>query len=284
METESRLKAMAKRMRLKALEMAFRAGKTGAHLGGGLSSIEILAVLYGQIARLNPSDPDWEDRDRILISKAHCVLAYYTALSEIGYIEEKELDGFEKNGSDLVGHPMKNIEKGIEYAGGSLGMALSVAAGMAIHAKAVKSQRNIYVLLGDGECEEGSVWEAMMFAAGYKLDNLVAIVDHNQLQYDGSILEIAGFHNLAEKIRGFGWKVVETDGHDIGKLLYAFEEREPEKPMAIIADTIKGKGVSFMEGNPLWHHSELKDDLYRQAVEEVQQGESFHAGNQQAKQ
>lgn len=277
MELEYRLTAMAKRMRLKALDMAFHAGKAGAHLGGGLSSIEILAVLYGEIARLDCSNPYWEDRDRILISKAHCVLAYYTALNEAGFITDEELKLFEKNGSDLAGHPLKNIEKGIEYAGGSLGMALSAAAGMAIHAKAVNSKRKIYVLLGDGECEEGSVWEAMMFAANYKLDNLVAVIDWNKLQYDGTITEVAGLDNLPEKIRAFGWKAVEADGHDIRDMVRAYQEGEPGKPLAILANTVKGKGVSFMEGNPLWHHSELNESLYKQAVAEVQGEERTHA-------
>ena len=277
MELEYRLTAMAKRMRLKALDMAFHAGKAGAHLGGGLSSIEILAVLYGEIARLDCSNPYWEDRDRILISKAHCVLAYYTALNESGFITDEELKLFEKNGSDLAGHPLKNIEKGIEYAGGSLGMALSAAAGMAIHAKAVNSKRKIYVLLGDGECEEGSVWEAMMFAANYKLDNLVAVIDWNKLQYDGTIAEVAGLDNLPEKIRAFGWKAVEADGHDIRDMVRAYQEGEPGKPLAILANTVKGKGVSFMEGNPLWHHSELNESLYKQAVAEVQGEERTHA-------
>ncbi len=277
MELEYRLTAMAKRMRLKALDMAFHAGKAGAHLGGGLSSIEILAVLYGEIARLDCSNPYWEDRDRILISKAHCVLAYYTALNEAGFITDEELKLFEKNGSDLAGHPLKNIEKGIEYAGGSLGMALSAAAGMAIHAKAVNSKRKIYVLLGDGECEEGSVWEAMMFAANYKLDNLVAVIDWNKLQYDGTIAEVAGLDNLPEKIRAFGWKAVEADGHDIRDMVRAYQEGETGKPLAILANTVKGKGVSFMEGNPLWHHSELNESLYKQAVAEVQGEERTHA-------
>lgn len=270
MEQECRLKAMAKRMRLKALKMAFGAGKTGAHLGGGLSSIEILAVLYGEIARVDRTNPFWEDRDKILISKAHCVLAYYTALNEIGFITDDELCSFEKNGSDFVGHPIKNIEKGIEYAGGSLGMALSVAAGMAIHAKAVGSRRSIYVLLGDGECEEGSIWETLMFAANYKLDNLVAIVDCNGLQYDGTTMEIAGLDNLSEKFGAFGWKVKEVDGHNVSEIIQGFRENRDGKPLTIIANTIKGKGVTFMEGNPLWHHSELDEQSYKQAVSEVQ--------------
>lgn len=261
---------MSKRMRLKALDMAYHAGKTGAHLGGGLSAIEILAVLYGAVAHVDSRNPYWAERDRILISKAHCVLAYYTALHEAGYIDAAELDTFEKNGSDFVGHPVKNMEKGIEYAGGSLGMALSVAAGMALHAKNKDEKWRAYVLLGDGECEEGAVWEAMMFAANYKLDNLVAIVDRNRLQYDGTTQEVAGLDNLAEKIEAFGWRVREVDGHNVQELLDAFQTDTDGRPLAIVADTVKGKGVSFMENDPLWHHSELKEELYLRARAEVE--------------
>ena len=263
------LEKMTKRMREMSINMAFSAGKNGAHLGGGLSAIEILAVLYGAVARLNPDNPNWEDRDRILISKAHCVLAYYTALYEAGFLTEDDLASFEKNGSYFVGHPIKNIEKGIEYAGGSLGMALSVAAGMAIHAKRKSSSRKVYVLLGDGECEEGSVWEAVMFAANHKLNNLIAIIDRNQLQYDGTTEEIAGLDDFSKRITAFGWKTVEVDGHSIPALLKAYKDTDEERPLAVIANTVKGKGVSFMENDPLWHHSELKKELYEQAIAEI---------------
>ena len=264
------LEKLSKRMRLKALDMAYWAGKNGAHLGGGLSSIEIFAVLYGNIARIDSTNPYWEDRDRILVSKAHCVLAYYAVLNEAGYLKDKDLASFEKNGSSFAGHPVKNIGKGIEYSGGSLGMALSVAVGMAIHAKNIRSKRKIFVLLGDGECEEGSIWEAFMLAAKYKLDNLTVIVDWNGLQYDGTIEEVGGLENLSEKIRAFGWNVSEINGHDISELNTAFQIVNRGAPFAIIAKTVKGKGVSFMENNPVWHHSELKKELYIQAKEEIE--------------
>lgn len=269
MKNEQELAEMAVRMRLKALEMAYHAGKTGAHLGGGLSAIEILAVLYGAAARIDSENPFWDDRDRILISKAHCVLAYYTALQEAGFISGEELNTFEQNGGSLAGHPVKNIEKGIEYAGGSLGMALSVAAGMAVHAKNAGSRRRIYVLLGDGECEEGSVWEAFLFAANYRLNNITAIIDRNRLQYDGTTEEVAGLTGLADKIAAFGWKTVRADGHSVSELLQAYKSTDDEKPLAVIADTVKGKGVSFMENNPAWHHSELKKEMYEQAAAQV---------------
>lgn len=263
---------MAKRMRLMALDMAYAAGKSGAHLGGALSAIEILATLYGDVARLDSKNPSWQDRDRILIGKAHCVLAYYTALYEKGYLTKEEIDSFEQVGSNLVGHPQKDIEHGMEYAGGSLGMALSVAAGMALCAKNEKSVRKVYVLLGDGECEEGSIWESMMFAGHYKLDNLVAIIDRNRLQSDGDTEDVLGLGKLARKIEAFDWKVVEADGHNVEELLEAYRTDSEGKPLVIIANTVKGKGVSFMENDFLWHHSELKEELYMQAKQEVECG------------
>ena len=202
------IEAMAKNMRLHALEMAYRAGENGAHLGGGLSCIEILAVLYGEIAQLNAVEPLWKNRDRILISKAHAVLAYYTALNEKGFISNSELMTFEQKHTELPGHPLKLPQKGIEYAGGSLGMALSVAVGMAAHGKREGDPYRVYVLLGDGECEEGSVWEAAMFANKNKLDNLIVVVDRNHLQYDGSTEEVAGLNEIGEKFHTFGWSSV----------------------------------------------------------------------------
>lgn len=270
MRTEKELTEMAKRMRIKSLKLAFASGKLGAHLGGALSCIEILAVLYGAVARIDSSRPEWEDRDRILMGKAHCVLAYDAALYEMGFLTEEELNSFQKNGSFLVGHPQKDIKKGMEYAGGSLGMALSVGAGMALLAKKQGSRRRIYVLLGDGECNEGSVWESMMFAAKYKLDNLVVIVDKNHLQSDGATLEISGTENLGEKITAFGWNVTSVDGHNTGELLKSFQSLASDRPNAIIADTIKGKGVSFMEQEASWHHGELKEELYLKAIAEVE--------------
>ena len=269
MSGERNISEMSRRMRKKALDMAYHAGKNGAHLGGGFSSIEILATLYGAVARVDSKNPEWEDRDKILISKAHCVLAYYTALYEVGFLTEGDLEDFEKNGSDFVGHPIKNISKGIEYAGGSLGMALSVAAGMALHAKRSESRRRVFVLVGDGECEEGSIWEAMLFASNYKLNNLVMIVDNNHLQYDGTIEEIGGLTDIARKIEAFGWEVRQVDGHDVDQLENVLSRMGEDRPVAVVADTVKGKGVSFMENDPLWHHSELKEELYNAAVKEV---------------
>lgn len=271
----SDIEEMAYRMRLYALRMAHDAGRNGAHLGGGLSCIEILAALYS-FADINPQNIKDREHDRILISKAHCVLAYYTALYEKGFLTEEDINNFEKNGKELPGHPVKKIEYGIEYAGGSLGMALSVGIGMAYSAKQEKSKRRVYVLLGDGECEEGSVWEGIISASHFNLDNLFVIIDRNRLQYDGTTEEIGGLGHFKEKLSIFDWKVEEIDGHDIRALLKAFKNEDVKKPKMIIANTIKGKGVSFMENNKKWHHSILSDKQYEEAIAEVKRN---YAGN-----
>ena len=261
---------VAYKMRVRSLRMAYSAGKYGAHLGGGLSAIEIFAVLYGAVARLEPTNPYWEDRDIVLLGKAHGVLAYYTALYELGFLSEDDLNSFEQNGSKFIGHPIRNIEKGIEYSGGSLGMALSVGAGMALSAKRRNSPRNVYVILGDGECQEGSVWEALLFAVKYQLDNLTVIVDQNGVQSDGTTEEIVGFSDLAGRMQAFGCDVVMADGHDVNDLMTAFARENRNVPKVIIARTIKGKGVSFMEGDYRWHHSQLKPEQYEKALAELE--------------
>lgn len=263
------LTKMARRMRLTALEMAYAGGKNGAHLGGGLSAVEIFAVLYGAVARYDPQRPDWPERDRVLPGKAHCVLAYYAALREAGLLSDEDVGSFEQNGTKLVGHPVRDLSKGIEFSGGSLGMALSVGAGMALSARREGSDRRVYVILGDGECQEGSVWEALSFAAKYRLDNLTVIVDDNGLQSDGATAEVGGYDDLDERLAAFGCEVVKADGHDVQSLLDAFERSCPGKPKAIVARTVKGKGVSFIENDYKWHHGVLTQAQYESAVKEV---------------
>jgi transketolase len=269
-ETIQRLRDMSKQMRLQALEMALQAGNNGAHLGPAFSCVEIFSVLYGKVMRYRVSDPEWSDRDRMIASKAHCVLAHYTALAEVGFISEDDLATFEKNGTFLAGHPSMYLEHGLEYAGGSLGMALSVGIGMALDAKSKKRENKIYILLGDGECDEGSNWEAFMAASHFKLENLVAVVDKNMLQYDGTTDEIMSLGNLRQKMESFGWSVTTVDGHNIKELLEAFSCTFENMPHVIIANTIKGKGVSFMENSREWHHSRLTRQQYEAAVAEVQ--------------
>ena len=262
------LAKMAKRMRLAAMDMALASGNNGSHLGGSLSCIEILAVLYGEVLRHDLQDPLNEIRDRFIPSKNHCVLAHIPALAEAGFIDYEEILEFQKDGGRLTGYPMRP-EIGLEYSGGSLGMAISVGIGLALSAREKKRDSKVYILMGDGELNEGSIWEAFMSAAHYKLDNLVAIIDRNHLSYDGNTEDVMGLENLSEKLRSFNWHVTECNGHDTESLLYAFADGKEGMPHIIIADTIKGKGVSFIENRPEWHHHRLSKDEYEQAVAEI---------------
>jgi len=258
-------------MRKNILDMALSAGASSSHFGGGLSIVEITATLYGAIMSYDPKKPEWSERDRFILSKGHGVLGYYTALVEAGLVPVEDLLTFEKSESYLVGHPVINREKGIEFSNGSLGMGLSLGIGVALVGKQRKSKHKIYVLMGDGECNEGSVWEAAMAASQFKLDNLVGIVDKNNFQQTGSNSEIMSVGDLAAKWSGFGWDVVEVDGHNVGELYDAFLRDNPQdKPVSIIANTIKGKGFSFAENNNAWHHATLSKSQYELAVEELE--------------
>ena len=259
---------IAKQMRLKALEMAYKSGHNGSHLGGGLSAMEILATLYHDILRIESSNPDKENRDRLIISKGHCVLAYYTALHKKGFLTDLDLDGFEQNGHHWHGHAMRNLSRGIEFSGGSLSMGMSFAVGEAIACKLKKMDARIFVLVGDGECDEGLIWESAMSAAHYQLDNLVVIIDRNKLQYDGETEHILNNASLAEKFKAFGFAVEEVDGHDCNALSIVLQKQK-NQPYCVIANTIKGKGVSFMENDRTWHHHTLNEVQYLQAIEEV---------------
>lgn len=262
------LTEMAKRMRLDAIEMAYSTKEKGAHLGGGLSCMEIMAVLYGAVLRYQVDNPMWEERDRFIPSKNHCVLAHFPALAEAGFIGKEELLEFTKDGGRLVGYP-RNLEIGLEYSGGSLGMAISVGVGIALAAKEANKSFRTYVLMGDGELNEGSIWEAFMSAAQYQLGNITAIIDRNHLSYDGDTEEVMGIDDLAAKMSSFNWNVISCDGHDIADLLRAFSEQKEDMPNIIIAETIKGKGVSFMENRREWHHSSITKEQYEQAKREI---------------
>lgn len=269
-----RLTEMAGRMRLDALDMALASGQNGSHLGGSLSCIEILAVLYGGILRLDKENPFDPNRDRFIPSKNHCVLAHFPALAEAGFIERDEILEFQKDGGRLTGYP-RRVEIGLEYSGGSLGMAVSVGIGIALNAREHGRPTHVYVLMGDGELNEGSVWEAFMSAAQYGLDTVTAIIDRNHLSYDGDTEEVMGIDPLKDKMESFNWFVSECDGHDIEDLLRAFTEREEGRPHVIIADTIKGKGVSFMENRPEWHQHRLSMEQYEAARKEILGGVSI---------
>lgn len=269
------LEAMSKRMRLNGLDMAKATGDKGAHLGGSFSCIEILAVLYGAVLEYNLHDPENPNRDRFLPSKNHCTLAHFPALYEAGFIKKEELLEFQKDGGRLTGYP-KNLEVGLEYSGGSLGQAIGVAIGMAISMREADILKKVFVLMGDGELNEGSVWESFMFAAHYKLDNLVVIVDRNHLSYDGDTEDVMSLEPLDEKLKSFNLNVIKCNGHDITDLLKAFasinssENDRKGKPTVIIADTIKGKGVSFIENHREWHHHALTDEQYLSAKSEIE--------------
>lgn len=315
-ENTNRLKEMTRRMRLLGLDMALSTGNGGSHLGGSFSCMEILAVLYGEVLRLyddfelcklNGKDELCklsDNRDIFIPSKNHCVLAHIPALAEAGIITKEECLEFQKNGGRLTGYP-KRPEIGLEYSGGSLGMAISVAIGMAIAEKEKekaeikiendnesfsdwKCRRKFYVLMGDAELNEGSIWEAFMSAAHFKLDNVIAIIDRNHLSYDGDTEEVMALGDLTEKMRSFGWYVSECNGREVGDVLRAFDERYEEegtsnadrkvfrlkeeadgKPQVVIVDTIKGMGVSFMEGKPEFHHRRLSQKEYDIAREEI---------------
>jgi transketolase len=262
---------MAFRMRQRILDMSLRCeGPT--HLGGGLSLVEIMAVLYGAVMNFQVNNPRWEDRDRFILSKGHGVLGLYTALAEIGFIDEEEFRSFKKDDSHLISHPVMNLDIGIESSNGSLGQGLSMSVGLAWAARRKSKLHSIFVVLGDGECNEGSVWEAAMSASQLKLGNIVAVVDNNGLQSDGSTEEIISSTHLADKWRSFGWKVHEVDGHSISALRSALSKRSETQPTCIVARTIKGKGIDFMENNNEWHHNRLTQVMYDRAVLSLAKG------------
>lgn len=263
------LKKLAKQLRLSSLDMAYHAGKNGSHLGAGLSAVEIFATLYGKVLRYNINDREDEKRDRLIISKGHCVLSYYSALHWAGFLTDEDINSFEVNGSHFHGHAMRNLQKGIEFSGGSLSMGMSFAGGVALACKKKELDSRVYTLVGDGECDEGLIWEAAMSAANYGLNNFYVIVDRNKLQYDGPTTEVMNQIDLSEKFKSFGFDVRVVDGHDCEALAVALN-KESDKPVCVIADTIKGKGVSFMEGQKEWHHHTLTEAQYKQAREEVE--------------
>ena len=260
----------ADEMRRDIIEMAFSTGNTGAHLGGSLSMVEILAALYAGILKYDVNDPEWEKRDRVILSKGHAALALYPALAQAGMIDRDELLTFKKNGSKLSGHPSLNGLAGIEYASGSLGQGLSLGVGvcMALKRKGNLESR-VFFCLGDGECDEGSVWEAAASAVHFQCSQLVAVIDVNRIQYDGATDEVMCMDSLAGKWKEFGWDVCEVDGHSIVELLDAYSKKG-NKPLAILAHTVKGKGISYMEGNWRFHNSRLSKAQYQQAITELE--------------
>lgn len=262
------LKNHAKRMRVLSLHMANNCG-CSAHLGGGLSLTEALAVLYGAV--MNDQKLPYAKRDKFILSKGHGVLGLYAALAEFGIIEEQMLDTFLRDGSDLIAHPVMKPELGLESSSGSLGQGISMAVGLALAAKKKGYGYQTYVLCGNGESNEGSVWEACMSAVSFQLDNFTLFLDNNHMQSDGfsdTVMDVSD--KYAGMLKALGFQMIEIDGNDVEQVYNAFvEPHQLHKPKAIIGNTIKGKGVGFMENNPEWHHNRLTKDQLDAALNEV---------------
>ena len=268
--TNQELAKVANEVR-KGVVTAVHAAKSG-HPGGSLGVADIMTYLYFEEMNIDPADPHKADRDRFVLSKGHAAPGLYSVLANRGYFPVEELETLRHIGSRLQGHPNMNDTPGIDMSTGSLGQGISAAVGMALAAKHWGDSYRVYTLLGDGECEEGQVWEAAMFAGNHALDNLVAVVDHNGLQIDGTIDEVNSAMPLADKFRAFKWHVIElADGNDMTQIEAAFAEAREVTgvPVAIIAETVKGKGVSFMENQVGWHGKAPNDEQFEQAMAEL---------------
>jgi len=264
------LENKARQLRVDIVKSIHKAGK--GHIGGAFSIVEILTTLYyGKILKFDSKNPNWKFRDRFILSKGHAGIALYAVLADLGFFPKEELN-FLNKGRLLAEHPDPRIP-GVEIVSGSLGHGLSVGAGMALADKLDKADRSTFVLMGDGECYEGSVWEAAMFASHHQLNNLCGIVDRNGLITHGSTEEINKLEPFADKWQAFGWKVLEVDGHnfnDLNEALNKFQERQFIKPTLIISNTVKGKGVSFMENQAKWHHGGIDDEKLKSALLELE--------------
>lgn len=264
-----KLESTAKEVRINLLKMLTKAG-TG-HSGGSLSAVEILTALYFSKMRHDPKNPEWQDRDKFILSKGHGAPALYTVLGLSGYFATSHFGTLRKMKSILRGHPNSVLTPGVEVCTGSLGQGLSQGNGIAIAARMDKRNTRVYVLLGDGEIQEGQVWEAAMTSSHYKLDNVCAIIDNNGLQIDGPVSEIMNVSPIKEKWEAFGWHTISVDGHDFNDILSALDEAEAvkEKPTAIVAKTVKGKGVSFMEGKVEYHGAVPTEKELEMALNEI---------------
>ena len=262
------LKNKARLIRKDIIDMIYIA--QAGHPGGSLSSTEIVTALYFYVMNIDPKNPHWEKRDRFILSKGHACPVLYAALAERGYFEKKHLETLRQYRSILQGHPDMNKTPGIDMTSGSLGNGLSIGVGMALSSRLRNQHYNVYVLLGDGEIQEGMVWEAAMSAAQYNLHNLVAIIDYNGIQVNGWVNDIMPIEPLAEKWKSFGWHVLDIDGHDMAKILSAFQTAENiQGPVVLIANTVKGQGVSFMENNLEWHGKAPNDSERKCAITEI---------------
>ena len=267
-QTKLELEKIALKVRMGIIE-SIHAAKAG-HPGGSLSCADILTYLYFKQMKIDPKNPKWEERDRFVLSKGHAAPALYAVLAQRGFFDEKELINLRQIGSMLQGHPDLKKIPGVDMSTGSLGQGISAAVGMALSAKHFGNKFNVYAVLGDGEIEEGQVWEAAMFAGNHKLDNLVIFVDNNNLQIDGSIEEVNSPHPIDKKFEAFGFETITIDGNDFEEIEAALNKASTiDRPVAIIAKTVKGKGVSYMENAVNWHGAAPNDELFEQAMAEL---------------
>ena len=266
---DATLRAIAREVRKDILKMTTEA--QSGHPGGSMSAADVMVALYFYKMRHDPSNPKWEKRDRFVLSKGHVSPALYSVLARSGYFPLEKLKEFRKLGGDLQGHPDMNKTPGVEISTGSLGHGIGAAVGMALGLKLSGSDSKVYCMIGDGEAQEGSVWEASMAASHYNLNNLVVILDNNNLQIDGPVDEVMSIYPAAEKWRAFGWKVIEINGHGFEEIRRALDEADSSrfKPVMIVAKTVKGKGVSFMENRAEWHGKALPPELLKEALKEL---------------
>jgi transketolase len=268
-------RSLAKRVRRQALRMVHRAN--ASHIGGCLSMADLLAVLYGKILRIDPKRPDWPQRDRFILSKGHGAAALYAVLAEVGFCDPRELERYCTDGSTLAGHVTRTALPGVEVSTGSLGHGLPIACGMALADRCDGNgrDRRVLVLLSDGECDEGTTWEAALFAAHHRLGNLTLLIDYNKIQSFGSVKDVLGLEPLADKWRSFGWRTLEIDGHDHDAILQALTpgptpSASSGEPTVVIAHTVKGKGVPFMEHDLLWHYRAPNPGQLQQAFDALE--------------
>ena len=272
MEEKQRLQDLARELRLTVIDVMAWSG--GAHVGGSLSIIDILTILYFKYLKIDPANPKWEDRDRFILSKGHAAAGYIPVLAKRGYFPEETLKTFNHFGSPFAMHPDCNKVIGCDASAGSLGHGLSMAVGLGLGAKYLQKDWKTVCLMGDGECGEGSIWEAAMSASNFKLGNVIGIVDRNRLMIDGKTEDVMALEPFADKWRAFGWDVVEIDGHDFDQLDEALSHAwaATEQPVLILANTIKGKGVDFMENNVVYHYASADSELCAKAKASIMKG------------
>ena len=264
-----KFKEFSRNIRKNIVLTAYKAGSKSAHIGGALSYVDILAVLYSKFINLKKNRYKNEDRDRFILSKGHACLALYSALVEKKILKKKDLETFEVDGSSLLGHPIMDKLSGIEFSTGSLGMGLSLGVGVALAAKKKQKNYKTYVIIGDGECNEGLIWEAIMCASHFQLNNLTIIVDKNNYQQTGKNSEILNLKELKKKFISFGCETLEINGHNFKEIYSALKYKNAYKPKVIVANTIKGKGIKLFENNNTWHHSVITKSIYSKIKKEL---------------